>query len=211
MDKKSVVSGLTLEQLNAFVEKLGGHEVVLQIISGELLISKSARHWREQDGIIRFSVTSNGMTGEQWITHLESRSLRVEEGAKQLLTSLAFKPTSGVTTDIAVLNSSFFSDDTRSTTNIRAQAKTWNFCRPNAEVACLIRAMFTDAEFEVMGFGGIVAMHDPIEDSDHLPRLLSTSRRGGGRFLGQDFGKPDTTWRSDVGFAFAVPQAGPYR
>src|SRR3989344_4861228 len=37
----------------------------------------TAHSWREKDGVIYFSVTSDGTTGEDWITRLESQGLQV--------------------------------------------------------------------------------------------------------------------------------------
>ena len=204
-------SGLTLGQINALVKKLGGHKAVLQVLRGELTVSAPVRAWREQDGIIRLSVTSNGRTGEEWITYFESKGTKLTKWAKDLLRSPAFQPTSGVTTEIAVMKGSLFADADRITSKIRAEADKRNFTKPNPEVACLIRDMFTDKEIEEMGLVWIVAMHDPIEDSDRYPSLLGTYRSGGGPWLHANCDKPVSRWDRGSGFAFVVAQVSPYR
>ncbi|MBU3934487.1 hypothetical protein KKC00_00760, partial [Patescibacteria group bacterium] len=78
--------------------------------------------------------------------------------------------------------------------------------KPNAEVACLIREMFSDEELETMGLWWIVVFHEPIRDSDGDPCLLSAYRGGGGRWLYADDDRPDGHWNSDNGFAFLVSQ-----
>src|SRR3989338_6914714 len=85
-------------QLNAIVKKLGGHDMALRFLRDELSVSEPTRSWREEDGVIYFSVTSDGTTGEDWITRLESKGFRVGDYAKQVRRSPDFKPTSGVTT-----------------------------------------------------------------------------------------------------------------
>ena len=167
--------------------------------------------WREKDGVIYFKVTSNGRTGEKWITYLESRGIKLDKWAKDVLRSPDFKPTNGITTDIAVLKSPRFTDKARITSLIRSEADKLKFSKPNAEVACLIRVMFTDEEIKAMGLMWIVTMHEPIEDSARDPNLLGVSRCGVGRWLRGCYGGPGRKWRRWNGFAFVVPQASPYR
>jgi len=162
--------------------------------------------WREQDGIIYFSVTSNGMIGSQWIEHFEKKGIQLSKWAKDVLLSPDFKPTSGVITEVAVLKGMLFEDSDRVTSKIRAEADKRKLAKPEAEIGCLIRDMFTDEEIEAMGLGWIVAFHEPIEDSDGDPDLLSAYRLGDGPWLRAYCDGPDSGWSRVVGFAFAVSQ-----
>lgn len=159
--------------------------------------------WLEKNGVIYFSVTSDGTTGPEWAKRLEAKGFRVSDWAKRLLCSSDFKPTSGVTTEIAVLPGKLWNDDVRITMNIRATAKCY-FQMPNAEVACLIREKFSDEEMEARGLRWIVIMHEPIKVSDDDPRLLRASRNDDGRWLLAYYGHPACWWSRDDGFAFAV-------
>ena len=165
--------------------------------------------WREQDGVIYFSVTSDGKTGEEWIKHLEDKGFRIGDYAKSMLRSKDFKPTKGVTYEIAVLKGTLFEDNDRITSKIRAEADKRKLTKPNAEVACLIREMFSDKELEAMGLWWIVAMHEPIKDSDGDPRLLLADRSDDGRRLFACYGSPGHGWSRGNGFAFVVSQVGP--
>ncbi len=166
-----------------------------------------ARRWREQDGVIYFSVTSDGTTGPQWIERLEKKGIKLSKWAKDVLNSPDFKPTKGVTTEVAVLKGILFEDNDRVTSKIRAEADKRKFVKPNVELGCLIRDMFTDEEIEAMGLAWIVAMHEPIKDSDGNPSLLAADRRdGSGRWLNACYGGPDDGWGRDSGFAFVVSQ-----
>lgn len=166
---------------------------------------ETTRSWREEDGVIYFSVTSDGATGEQWISHLERHGFRVGEYAKQVLRSKDFKPTSGVTTEVAVLKGMLFSDNDRITSKIRAEANKRKFKKPNAELACLIRVKFTDDEIKAMGLARTVAMHEPIKDFDGGPDVLGASRDGGGRWLdAYDDDRPGLGWGREIGFAFRL-------
>jgi hypothetical protein len=185
---------------------IGGEEGVAKLLRGELVVSEPIRSWREEDGVIYFSVTSDGTTGEDWIKRLEGNGFRVGDYAKQVLRSPDFKPTNGVTTEVAVLRGCLFEDNGRITKKIRAEADKRKLSKPNAELACLIREKFTDKEIEAMGLIWIVAMHEPINDSDGDPDLLNARRRGDGRWLGACRGGPGIGWGRGSGFAFAVSQ-----
>lgn len=208
MSEKFASADLTAGQLNAIVKKLGGHDAALKFLRGELSVSEPTRNWREEDGVIYFSVTSDGTTGEEWIKRLEDKGFRVGDYAKSVLRSPDFKPTTGVTTEVAVLKGMLFEDNDRITKKIRIEAANRNFQTPNAEIACLIRELFTDEEIKAMGLTWIVAMHEPIKDSGGDPALLGASRDGVGRWLDTYYVKPDDRWFRGRGFAFAVSQVG---
>jgi hypothetical protein len=199
-------AGLTAGQLNAIVKKLGGHDMALRFLRDELSVSEPIRSWREEDGVIYFSVTSDGTTGEDWIKRLEGNGFRVGDYAKQVLRSPDFKPTNGVTTEVAVLKGMLFEDNDRITKKVRAEADKRKLGKPNAELACLIREKFTDKEIEAMGLIWIVAMHEPINDSVGDPDLLFARRDGDGRWLYACRAGPGDGWFRVNGFAFAVSQ-----
>jgi len=190
----------------AIVNKLGGEECADAFLRDELSVSSPLRSWREEDGTIYFSVTSDGTTGEDWIKRLEDNGFRIGDYAKQVLRSPDFKPTSGVTTEVAVLKGMLFEDSNRITKKIRAEADKRKLSKPNAELACLIREKFTDKEIEEMGLIWIVAMHEPINDSGGDPGLLSANRGDDGRWLDAFDDRPVNGWGRDSGFAFAVSQ-----
>ena len=200
---------VTLGHVEAVWNKLGGKEGVEMFLRDELQVCEPIR-WREKGGVIYFNVTSDGTTGENWITRLESKGFRVGDCPKQALRSPVFKPTSGGTTEVAVLRGCLFEDNDRYTAKIRAEADRGQRSTPNAELACLIREKFTDKEIEAMGLIWIVAMHEPINNSDGDPRLLDANRCGDGRGLDACGGGPGYRWFRDDGFAFAVSHASSY-
>jgi hypothetical protein len=200
---------LKLGTIEAVFNKLGGIEGAEKLLRGELTVSELARRWREQDGVIYFSVTSDGTTGPEWIERLGKKGFRISDYAKSVLRSPDFKPTKGVTTEIAVLKGMLFEDNDRITKKIRAEADKRKLNKPNAEVACLIRENFSDEEIEAMGLWYIVAMHDPIKDSDGDPYLLDAYRVDDGRWLDTFYDFPGLRWSRPYGFAFAVSQVSP--
>ena len=160
----------------------------------------------DADGTIRFSVTSNGKTGEQWIAHFAARGIYLSSYAKSVLRSEKFKVTSGVVYNIAVIPGKFWAtNDERRTKAIRKEGegvRKWQ--KPEAEVGCLIRDLFTDEEIAKMVLTWIITMHEPIEDSGGRPNLLGSDRRGGPRLFAY-YDRPVDSWRARNGFAFAVP------
>ncbi|HEY4510707.1 MAG TPA: hypothetical protein VJJ73_02635 [Candidatus Paceibacterota bacterium] len=207
MSTEFASAGLTADQLKAIVKKLGGHDMALRFLRDELSVSEPIRSWREEDGVIYFSVTSDGTTGEDWITRLKSKGFRVGDyDAKPVLRSPDFKPTNGVVTEVAVLKGMLFMNNDRVTSNIRAEGALRKLGKPEPELACLIRLKFRDVEIEAMGLTWIVAMHEPINDSGGDPVLLCADRDGGGCWLRAYCGKPGSRWDRGDGFAFAVSQ-----
>jgi hypothetical protein len=166
----------------------------------------ASRAWTTKDGVIYFTLVSNGRTGEEWIAHLEAKSLPVGDYAKSVLRHPDFKPTkAGIVHHIAVLKGGLFSDNDRITKNICAEAKKRKMTDPHAEVACLIRDMLSDKEIKEMGLDWIITMHEPIPDSDGYPDVLGTNRYVDGR-LGACDARPSRRWFRADGFAFAVAQ-----
>ena len=160
----------------------------------------------KEDGAIRFSVTSDGTTGPEWIERLKKEGFRIGDCAHSILYSPDFRPTDGVTTEINVFKGDFFKDGDRTTRNIRAEAASRGLTKPNAEAACLIREKFTNKEIEAMGLCGVIAMHEPIKDSDGNPRLLGASRPAYGRWLNAYYDGSDVGWYRGYGFAFVIAQ-----
>ena len=201
-------AGVTLGRVEAVWNKLGGEEGVDRFLRNELTVVEVVRRWREQDGIIYFTLPpTDGTTGRQWIERLAGKKIQIGEYSKYIFLSNDFKPTIGIITEIAVIKGMLFEDSERVTKNIRAMAESLKFTKPNPEVACLIREMFTDAEIEEMGLRWIVAMHEPIKDSGGGPFLLGTARADDGAWLDARYDRPDYQWHRDNGFAFAVAQA----
>ena len=206
---QSVETGKLNALVNNIMKQTGvddPNEAIRLVNSGEWTLTGPVRTWTEKDNVIRFPVTSNGTTGKQWIARLEGKGFRVGDYAKSILRSRSFKPTSGITYEIAVLKGEFFSDSDRITKTIRKEAKNRKFSTPNAEVACLIREKFSDKELEAMGLYWIVVMHEPVKDSDGDPGLLGAGRDDDGSWLSTDYGNPAYKWVRSDGFAFVVSQ-----
>lgn len=197
------------------IGKLGGEKGSARLLRKESCVSEPVKSWREKGGIIYFSVTSDGTTGEEWIARLESKKYEVSFYSRSVLLSPDFKPTKGVTTEVAVLKWVLFNAYDFVISKVCIEAERRELEKPNAEVACLIREKFTDKELMMgMSLSRIVVMSDTINDCRPKPTLLCVScgiwgflgfwGYGGG--LEIDFGEPVYRWEHDDGFAFAVSQ-----
>jgi hypothetical protein len=202
---------LHLSEVHAVLRAIEATHAEVENVSARAATRMSPK-WREEDGVIYFSVTSDGTTGKDWITRLEGKGFRIQECDKEVLRSRDFKPTRDVTTEIAVLKGALFVDAARTTKNIRAEAYVGTFTqgrnlfKPNVEVACLIREMFMDKELKAMGFEWIVTMHEPVRDSNGDLCLLTANRCDDGRLLDWYYERPDHIWDRCRGFAFAVSE-----
>ena len=110
---QNVETGKLNALVNNIMKQLGiddPNEAIRLVNSGKVQLSIANSKWIEEDVAIRFSVTSDGQTGEQWIVRLESQGFLVDYYAKQALLSEFFKPTIGVVYEIVVLKKKLFRD-----------------------------------------------------------------------------------------------------
>jgi hypothetical protein len=162
--------------------------------------------WRQENDVIYFEVTSEGTTGLEWIERLGMKGFKFTNMASSLLHSEHFYPTNGITYQVAIFPARFFPKSKRITHSIREEAYRRKFANPQAEIACLIGEKLSCEALDVMGFSGIAVFHDPIQDLEGVPSLLSIYGRYASHWVGTCVGRPDTVWSSDCGFAFALPQ-----
>ena len=148
-------------------------------------------------------LATDGITGTQWIPRFESKGFPINNYANSVLRSPDFKPTTGIITEVAVLKGMLLAEKVRITKNIRNIANDRKWITPNPEIACLIREMFTNEEIIAMGLTGIIAMHEPIKDSDGDSSLLCVSCDDGRQWLGAYYNGL-RKWDHGFGFAFAV-------
>lgn len=207
--------------IEAVLNKLGGIEGAKRFLRGELMVSKPTYVWREQDGVIYFSITSDGTTGPEWIPRLEEEGYVVDGVAKEAICSSDFRPTNMIY-EVAVLKSSLFSD--RITTRaVRSVASKFQWVTPTGkrvldepglELTCLIREKFTDKEINKMGFRWINIMSKLFQSFDDEWYSLTVSCND--QVLGESNGlqasveeRGGNTWNRDVGFAFVLSQVEP--
>jgi hypothetical protein len=163
--------------------------------------------WYEEDGVIYFSVVSDGTLYANWIKRLEFIGYRLGNEAKVILRSLNSLPTSGKVFKLAVIKGVHFKEEERTTINVRAFASERKFGIIEPEAVCLIRKNFQDEDLAEMGLFWMVGMHNQV-DVGGEPRLLGLDRiedrDGNGNFLVLYRGQDNATWDRDTGFVFEV-------
>jgi hypothetical protein len=196
----------TIGQLNALVKmmkKQAGDNAVERFLSGQLKVSEL---WHEENGIIYFSVTSNGVTGSEWVKRLESKGIVLNDRAIELL-FYALKPSNGITTRIAVLKENFFSSDNIVPESFRILvANEQNFVISNLEIACLIRDKFTDNDIKTMGLDSIVVMHHMSDSDIGGMTLHKETFRIYSRTFHAGYGDSCSVWEPFIGSALVCSQ-----
>lgn len=212
-----VIADVLPGKLNALVKNImkqtgvdDPNEVVRMVNAGEILIVNPK--WAKEKGIIRFTVTSDGATGAQWIDRLESKGFRIRDYVKNIFLSENFNPTKGVTYEITVLKSELFSSELSSnyyltTKTIREKAGNLKLSSPNIETACLIREKFSNAEFMAMGLSFITVMHEPIKGEFGYPVSLDPDYNELGLWLIGRNNEPNYHWKDSFGFAFVASRS----
>ena len=163
----SQIADLTVNQLEQIVDRVGGYERALKLINHELQVVDIVLPWQEKDEIIYLPpLTSDGTTGPEWIKRLRDKKRWLDGNERRaFFLSEDFKPTSGVTYNIAIMKGQLFSDLQRNTKNIYDEAEKNSFSQLNPEAACLISDFLNDEEFQIlnrMGIFSIEIMHKPF-------------------------------------------------
>ena len=200
-------------------------EAVRRINSGEWVVSRSTRQWREKDGVIYFIVQSDGIIGSEWVVRLEKKGLCVLSDIKKILYSKDFRPTLGNTTRVAVLKGQLLENRNCVTGEIVIkeaclEASARNFTNPSVEVACLIWDAALNGEFDFISLPQMVIMHEPFSDLDEDATDSEDLPDGTVLFKDADLWLTPQTIRSDgirwgpssrrlrdYGFAFVATQS----
>jgi len=181
--------------------------------------NKPACSWiKKDDGIIYFSITTDGTTGPEWIKRLGRNGFEVSRGyAESVLCSPDFNPTSGVTYNVVIIPCRTLRESGYCTTaEAEAEAERRGFVKPGAEIACLVREIVSIEDLKNMGFSSLKVMHEPIRGDEGKPSRLYMNRDTLGsdlkiksdakRWLHSCKSKPDNKWDRGYGFVFIVPQ-----
>ena len=169
---------------------------------------------RNEHGHAVFTITGLDLTGAQEIEHLENGKYRVDGYAKQCLTSTKadsydrnHRLVAGQTYKVALMpGKEIERSSDRTTENLRKRGmEKYGYSKPVAGIVPRYRERISDKQMEDMGILYIASLHDPIEDSDGNPFVLSSFRSVGGRWLFTYWGKPGSRWDDSGAFAFPVP------
>lgn len=179
-------------------------EAIKLVLSGEWLLTGPERGWTEEGDIIRFTVKSNGYSGEKIINNAKNKWYKIDEDALYVLRSEDFRTSNNVTYNIAVIKGKPFKNKKFNfeIEEVLKLARKLKFKIPPALIAPLIREKFSDRDLASMGYHRIVIMHQPIKCSCYLKHRLSVNWEGHGSYLGVDPQNFHFTGKYDNGFAF---------
>lgn len=188
---------LTLGQVEALVNKLGGMEGVQRFLSGELLVSATAKVWKTWKTI---QLGTGLQTADDFRKAVKKAGMKIGDWANDILGKPAFTATESVTEVELVVASvaelGFKDGATRKDIYVRAQELGLDLCP--AEVGPQLRLQYTDQPNREWL---IIAM-EPITDSDGDLGLFDVEHGGDGCFLDANGGDPDGFWHGGSRFVF---------
>ena len=197
---------LTLGQVEAVINKLGGYLGVKRLLRDELsILPRTRTPMYVSDDIIQFSVTSNGLTGPAWVKRLRDKGNHFGADVEMLLLSKDFTSTSGITTKIVAYRGCYFSDVSRHLSHICHTARMRRLVKPSMEIACLILDTLSRAEIDDLGIGLMVVVHEPpLFDSNFINHLaVGIGKMVVVRSKGEAPDEPETLWNKQCCFVFA--------
>ena len=188
---------LTLGQVEALVNKLGGMEGVQRFLSGELLVSATAKVWKTWKTI---QLGTGLQTADDFRKEVVKAVMKIGDWANDILGKPAFTATTSETEVELVVASvaelGFKDGATRKDIYVRAQELGLDLCPP--EVGPQLRLQYTD---QPKGEWLVIAM-EPITGSDGNLSLFYVGRDGDARWLYANHGHPVCFWDGDFRYVF---------
>jgi hypothetical protein len=167
---------------------------------------------RNEHGHVIVTVTGLDLTGAQEIERLEAAGCRLSDYAKSCLLSKKkdsydknHRLVANQAYKVALMPGKEIPDADRTTQALRKRGmEKYGYGKPLGGLIPRIRESVSDKQMEDVGIWYIAVLHDPIEDSGGYPRVLSSDRDGGGRWVKAGWDSPDSRWSGDGAFAFPV-------
>ncbi len=222
MSKKEMITGGQLNELQTWALRLTKKKyqerrdffrlLTRSSFSPESFKSLFNQKWYEKDGVLYFSVTSDGTTGPQWLERLKANGCLIGGRARHVLNSPNFNPTDSITTKVAVLRAAAIWGGGCTIREVYEKAGRLSLVVPNPEITCLILELLMSDDYWITAIPRwIITMHTPIEDSSgDLCRLVAHCNSDGHRLLSFSHGIIYSHyWPSEYSFAFVVPPETP--
>lgn len=204
---------LTWGQTEALVTKLGGENVVMDILRGALKLVPGTPKWFiGEDGLVHFSLTAYGTTGQNWKVRLEKGSYSIKSTRLNQIKfePRHFKPTQ-TTRELVILPGTAVSKRNGGVSigDMYAEARRRGFKRPNSEVGPLMRELFSYDDIAALDLYSIFIGHKPVVDEGESGVYncnFYMDDRDNGKWMSV-FPKWDHTerLRDDIGYVFEVP------
>ena len=172
---------------------------------------------RNEHGHIIVTVTGLDLTGVQEIERLEAAGYVLSNWAKSCLLSTKkdsydkkHRLVANQLYKVALMPGKEIPDANRTADALRKRGmEKYGYGKPQGGLIPRIRESVSDKQMEEMdGAWYIAGLHDPIEDSDGDPGVLSADRGVGGRRLTAGWDAPGNQWYDGGLFAFPVLASG---
>jgi hypothetical protein len=151
-------------------------------------------------------VVSDGVLGRDSGKIVQRFGYRVIHRARKVMSKPAYVVTKGNGYKPVVLLGGDFTDDERTTSNIRRVAEEMRLITPPAELARLIRKSTSDSALAGLGLGALIVMHEPVVVERGDPYLLCAHRYGDGQSLDAYPASLTSKWAREHGFVFLAPR-----
>ncbi|MFZ2310442.1 MAG: hypothetical protein WAW11_02770 [Patescibacteria group bacterium] len=131
-------------------------KVVHMVNAGVVYLSNIKQGWITNDDVITFPVISDKTSGPQWLKRLKNKGIYVDDIAKEMLLSKAFKPTDEIATIVVIFRVPYAMFGDNASPLPIAEAKGLIEAVNGMELACLIRDKFTNKQLSLMGCSQLV-------------------------------------------------------
>ncbi|MFC1623561.1 hypothetical protein ACFL05_00360 [Patescibacteria group bacterium] len=206
----------TLNWFESVINKMGGEERAEAFKRGELVLSKPvpSRWVEDKNGLIHLPpILGLGLTGPGMEDKLTSEGHSLSDDARSIFHSEHYVPCEkGKVYYPVVVPGKLFSDEKRTTKNVRAKGDSFNLIHGESlptELGTLVCISYTNEEIEAMGLKWLLVIHEPIEDSDGVPRLFGTDWIDSESWLVAYWDRPDHQCSRGNGFVFFALQTSP--
>lgn len=151
-----------------------GPQKTEMILRGLAKVSYDEVSYKNEGGMVNFSVNARGTSGPNWIEEFSKTGnrIRLSDGVEEFLNSERFKVSNRGKLDVVILKGGLFVDKLRHTRKIIQSAEGQGLLKPNPDLACILAQSLTFADFQNLGLKRIVVMHDPQDGDNPIDSLL---------------------------------------
>lgn len=171
-------------------------------VSAKAGSSRSSTQLADRGSVYR--VRSSLVGGCDLLKQLERRGYKINEYAKKILRSPAFRPTSAQHR-VLLIKGELFADTARLAATIHVIAREDGLLPFTPEIASLLRLDFSDADIGRLNLEQIIALNEPCDgappEADGF--LQATWQIGNGKFDASHCGVDDY-WHKHTGFMFLM-------
>lgn len=207
-------SDLSLGQIEAIGNKLGGMDGIRRLLADELVVTeKLVTFERNEYGHVVLTFTGLDLTGAAEVERLHNGGNLMSDYAKSCFLSTKkdsydkrHRLVAGQTYRVALMPGREIERGSDRTTEAlrRRGMERYGYGKPLAGLVPRIREVLSDERMKELDIWYVAALHEPITDSDGYPGVLYSYRDDGGGWVFAGWGRPVDQWYGFGSFAFQV-------